>query len=77
MFDGPKACGETETARKAARSEVLLDVDGRAPQTAAVDPGLVLEGPGSRQIDEWQERPRSGITFDEQSTHAGEPATSS
>jgi hypothetical protein len=27
LIEGPKACGKTETARRAARSEVLLDVD--------------------------------------------------
>ena len=44
LIEGPKACGKTETARRAARSEVLLDVDARARQAAAIDPSLVLDG---------------------------------
>ncbi len=54
LVEGPKACGKTETARQVARSEVLLDVDPRARQAAAVDPSLVLEGDTPRLIDEWQ-----------------------
>jgi len=57
VVEGPKACGKTETARQAARSEVLLDVDSQARQAATVDPGLILEGPSPRLIDEWQQRP--------------------
>jgi hypothetical protein len=57
LVEGPKACGKTETARQAARSEVLLDVDPRARLAASVDPGLVLEGPEPRLIDEWQREP--------------------
>lgn len=57
VVEGPKACGKSETARQAVRSEVLLDADRRARQAAAVDPGLVLEGPGPRLIDEWQQQP--------------------
>jgi hypothetical protein len=30
VIEGPKACGKTETARQAARSEVRLDVDQTA-----------------------------------------------
>ncbi len=57
LVEGSKACGKTETARKAARSEVLLDVDPRARLAASVDPGLVLEGAEPRLIDEWQREP--------------------
>jgi uncharacterized protein len=57
LIEGPKACGKTETARRAARSEVLLDVDERARLAAAVDPSLVLEGAEPRLIDEWQREP--------------------
>ena len=57
LIEGPKACGKTQTARQVARSEVLLDVDPRARQAAAVDPSLVLEGDTPRLIDEWQREP--------------------
>src|SRR5690606_40815552 len=35
----------------------LLDVDENARRAAAVDPGLVLDGPVPRLIDEWQIEP--------------------
>ncbi|HSO30785.1 MAG TPA: DUF4143 domain-containing protein [Candidatus Sulfomarinibacteraceae bacterium] len=57
LVEGPKACGKTETARRAARSEVLLDVDRQARQAAAIDPSLVLDGDTPRLIDEWQREP--------------------
>ena len=57
VIEGPKACGKTETARQAAASSVLLDVDENARRAAAVDPSLVLEGPVPRLIDEWQVEP--------------------
>jgi hypothetical protein len=41
---GPKACGKSETARRQAASEVLLDIDLAAREAAAIDPGLVLSG---------------------------------
>lgn len=58
VIEGPKACGKTETARRVAASEVLLDVDAEARQAAAVDPSLVLEGATPRLIDEWQVEPK-------------------
>jgi len=58
LIEGPKACGKTETARQAAASEVLLDVDERARAAAALDPGLILAGNTPRLIDEWQVEPR-------------------
>ena len=57
VLEGPKACGKTETARRAAASEVLLDVDIAARRAIAVDPALVLEGATPRLIDEWQLEP--------------------
>lgn len=57
VIEGPKACGKTETARRVAASEVRLDVDANARQAVAVDPGLVLDGPVPRLIDEWQIEP--------------------
>lgn len=57
LIEGPKACGKTETARQAARSEVRLDVDEEARLAAATDPALVLPGEAPRLIDEWQLEP--------------------
>ena len=57
LVEGPKACAKTETARQAAHSEVLLDVDLRARQAAAIDQSLVLDGDTPRLIDEWQREP--------------------
>ena len=57
LIEGPKACGKTETARQAARSEVRLDVDAEARLAAATDPDLVLGGEAPRLIDEWQREP--------------------
>lgn len=58
LIEGPKACGKTETARRQAASEVLLDVDEGARDAAVVDPGLILDGEVPRLIDEWQVEPR-------------------
>ena len=57
VIEGPKACGKTATARQAAASEVLLDVDAAARQAAAVAPELALAGKAPRLIDEWQVEP--------------------
>lgn len=57
VIEGPKACGKTATARQAAASEVLLDVDAAAREAVAVDPALVLDGQAPRLIDEWQLEP--------------------
>ncbi|MGH7868478.1 MAG: ATP-binding protein, partial [Candidatus Dormibacteraceae bacterium] len=57
LIEGPRACGKTVTARRVASSEVLLDLDVGARQAVAVDPGLVLDGPTPRLIDEWQIEP--------------------
>ncbi len=57
VVEGPKACGKTETARQLSASEVLLDVDDDARAAIGFDPGLVLEGPTPRLIDEWQAVP--------------------
>jgi predicted AAA+ superfamily ATPase len=54
VIEGPKACGKTETARRQAASEVLLDVDTAAQQAAEIDPRLVLDGATPRLLDEWQ-----------------------
>lgn len=57
LIEGVKGCGKTETARRAAASEVLLDVDPQAVMKAAIDPGLLLDGPTPRLVDEWQRVP--------------------
>ena len=57
VTEGPRVCGKTTTARQAAASEVLMDADPAVPQTMAVDPRLLLEGPMPRLIDEWQAEP--------------------
>lgn len=54
LIEGPKACGKTETARHAASSEVLLDIDRPAQAALDVDPALVLAGSTPRLLDEWQ-----------------------
>lgn len=57
LIEGPKACGKTETARRAAASEVLLDIDQNARAAIEIDPDLVLAGDAPRLIDEWQLKP--------------------
>lgn len=57
VVEGPRACGKTATARQAARSEVLLDVDESARRAATVAPALVLDGATPRLLDEWQVEP--------------------
>jgi uncharacterized protein len=54
VVEGPKACGKTETGRRQAASEVLLDIDTAAQQAAEIDPALVLDGATPRLLDEWQ-----------------------
>jgi uncharacterized protein len=57
LIEGAKACGKTETARRVANSEVLLDIDSAAREAAELNPALVLEGKVPRLIDEWQLEP--------------------
>lgn len=51
VIEGPKACGKTETARQASRSEVRIDTLA-SRQAMAVSPELLLEGPTPRILDE-------------------------
>jgi predicted AAA+ superfamily ATPase len=53
VMEGPKACGKTETGRRASRSEVRIDTQA-AQQAMAISPELLLEGPTPRLLDEWQ-----------------------
>ena len=57
LIEGPKACGKTATAMRAAASKVLLDIDDNARRMIGVDPALALEGDTPRLIDEWQLEP--------------------
>ena len=57
VIEGPRVCGKTTTARQAASSELLMDVDPSVDDAMAVDPRLLLEGPEPRLIDEWQVEP--------------------
>lgn len=57
LVEGPRGCGKTETARRAAASEVLLDTDRDAREALAVDPSVVLAGETPRLFDEWQVAP--------------------
>ena len=57
LIEGPKACGKTETASRAASSEVRLDRDENAKLMVDLDVGAVLAGDTPRLIDEWQLAP--------------------
>jgi hypothetical protein len=57
VIEGPRACGKTATALQVAASDVRLDVDSNARRAVELDPGLVLDGPTPRLIDEWQIEP--------------------
>ena len=57
LIEGPKACGKTVTAMRAAASNVLLDIDDNARRMIEIDPAVVLEGDTPRLIDEWQLEP--------------------
>ena len=58
LIEGVKGCGKTETARRRAVSEVLLEADDNAERRAMLDPRLVLDGETPRLLDEWQRVPR-------------------
>ena len=57
VIEGPRACGKTTTARRAAASEARLDVDEVARRLAGLEPARVLAGDAPRLIDEWQLEP--------------------
>ncbi|MDR1184448.1 MAG: DUF4143 domain-containing protein [Coriobacteriales bacterium] len=57
LVTGPKACGKTESARRAAVSEVRMDADPNVGILMATDPGQLLLGDTPRLLDEWQEFP--------------------
>ena len=57
VIKGPRACGKTETARRAAASEIGLDQDTAVMSLSAADPRLLLDGATPRLLDEWQAVP--------------------
>jgi hypothetical protein len=54
LVEGPRGCGKTQTALRAAKSAVRLDRDSAARRMGALNPALLLEGDLPRLIDEWQ-----------------------
>jgi predicted AAA+ superfamily ATPase len=54
LIDGPRGCGKTQTALRAARSAVRLDHDATARSAGLLEPSLLLNGASPRLIDEWQ-----------------------
>ena len=56
VLEGPRACGKTETGRRAAHSEIRVDTLA-SRQAFAADPGLLLQGATPHLIDEWQVEP--------------------
>lgn len=54
LIEGPKGCGKTETARRASRSELLLDISPDARAIGEIDASLLLAGDTPRLLDEWQ-----------------------
>lgn len=57
LIKGPKSCGETETAKRYAKSILKMDRDKQVPVIMATNPQLLLAGDTPRLIDEWQEHP--------------------
>lgn len=54
LIEGPRGCGKTQTALRAAKSAVRLDRDVAAREAGELDPALLLPGERPRFIDEWQ-----------------------
>ena len=61
VVEGPKWCGKTTTAKRHARSSLMLanpENDFAARALAKLDPSLALDGEAPRLLDEWQEVPK-------------------
>ena len=61
LIEGPKWCGKTTTAEKAASSVLYMDEPSKIKQNlmrADIDPESLLEGDSPRLIDEWQLAPK-------------------
>jgi predicted AAA+ superfamily ATPase len=54
LVEGPRGCGKTQTALRAAKSAVRLDRDAGARRAGELSPRLLLDGKRPRLIDEWQ-----------------------
>ena len=54
LVEGPRGCGKTQTALRAARSAVRLDRDPVARRAGDLSPRLLLTGERPRLNDEWQ-----------------------
>ncbi len=54
LIEGPRGCGKTQTALRAAKSAVRLDRDVAARRAGELRPSLLLNGARPRLIDEWQ-----------------------
>lgn len=57
LVEGPKACGKTATASRAARTTVRLDEDGNARSAVALNPEALFDRPTPILFDEWQVEP--------------------
>jgi hypothetical protein len=57
LIEGPKACGKTETARRLAKSEFRLDVDGGARALVKAAPEVLFANEAPILFDEWQVEP--------------------
>ncbi|MDR1214571.1 MAG: DUF4143 domain-containing protein [Propionibacteriaceae bacterium] len=58
LIEGPRACGKTELALRAAASVIRVETDPNVTAYMEVDPGRILEGATPRLLDEWQWEPR-------------------
>ena len=54
LIEGPRGCGKTQTALRAAKSAVRLDRDVAARRAGELQPALLLAGARPHLIDEWQ-----------------------
>ena len=68
LIEGPRGCGKTETALRAASSVVRLDRDPAARRAGILNPALLLAGEPPRLVDEWQPWRTSGTKCEATST---------
>jgi predicted AAA+ superfamily ATPase len=58
LIRGPKSCGKTESALRAANSVLRVDIDENVPELMNSAPRRLLLGKTPRLIDEWQAQPK-------------------
>ncbi|HMQ95598.1 MAG TPA: DUF4143 domain-containing protein [Candidatus Saccharibacteria bacterium] len=58
LIEGPKACGKTELAKQATKSEINIDTDKSVSTAMQFDPNILLKGETPRLLDEWQAQPK-------------------